>query len=95
MKRLDEVGLDAADHKCTRSETSIKWCGKNYSQGEIKHDPEGLAGLATMRGPETAGKLMQFLQAVMAAHVFAANGGGRLASSCVPGGAYGGRQATK
>ena len=65
MKRLDEVGLDAADHKCTRSETSIKWCGKNYSQGEIKHDPEGLAGLATMRGPETAGKLMQFLQAVI------------------------------
>ena len=35
-----------------------------YSQGEVKHDPEQLAGLATMMRPETAGELMQFLQAV-------------------------------
>ena len=33
-------------------------------QGEDKHDPERLTGLATMRHPETAGELMQFLQAV-------------------------------
>ena len=35
-----------------------------YSQGQVKHDPERLTGLATMRRPETAGELMQFLQAV-------------------------------
>ena len=45
-------------------ETSIAWCGKMYSQGEFKHDPERLADLATMRLPETAGELMKFLQAV-------------------------------
>ena len=35
-----------------------------YSQGQVKHDPERLTGLATMRRPETAAELMQFLQAV-------------------------------
>lgn len=35
-----------------------------YSQGAVKHDPERLTRLATMRRPETAGELMQFLQAV-------------------------------
>ena len=64
LERLEEVGLYAAAHKCTFFETSITWCGKVYSKGEAKHDPERLAGLATMRRPETAGELMQFLQAV-------------------------------
>ena len=54
----------AAAHKCTFFETSITWCGKVYSQGQVKHDPERLTGLATMRRPETAAELMQFLQAV-------------------------------
>ena len=35
-----------------------------YSQGQVEHDPELLTRLATMRHPETAGKLLQFLQAV-------------------------------
>ena len=34
-------------------------------QGEDKHDPERLTGLATMRRPETAGELMKFLHAVI------------------------------
>ena len=35
-----------------------------YTQGEVKHDPERLTSLASMRLPETAGELMQFLQVV-------------------------------
>ena len=35
-----------------------------YSQGEVKHHPERLTGLASMRRPETAGELIQFLQVV-------------------------------
>ena len=64
LDRLEEVGLYAAGHKCTVFETSITWCGKLYSQGQVKHDPERLTGLATMRRPETAAELMQFLQPV-------------------------------
>ena len=60
---LELTWYDAA-HKCTFLETSITWCGKMYSQGQVKHDPERLTGLATMRRPETAAELMQFLQAV-------------------------------
>ena len=64
LERLDEVGLYAAAHNCTFFETSITWCGKVYSQGEVKHDPKWLAGLAIMRRPEIAGELMQLFQAV-------------------------------
>ena len=64
LERLEEVGMYAAAHKCIFFETSITWCGKVYSQGQAKHDPERLTGLATMRRPETAGELMQFSQAV-------------------------------
>ena len=64
--------------------------GKCTRRGEVKHDPEQLAGLATMRRPETAGELI-FAGCELAAHVFVVNGRGRLASSCLPEGAYGGR----
>ena len=64
LERLEGVGLYDAAHKCTFFETSITWCGKVYSQGQVKHDPERLTGLATIRRPETAAELMQFLQAV-------------------------------
>ena len=95
LERLEGVGLYAAVHKCTFFVTGITWCEKVHSQGEVEYDPERLAGLAAMRRPETAGELMQFLQAVnwlctslprMAAVV--------LVSSCVLEGAYGGRQAS-
>ena len=55
LKRLEEVGLYAAAHKCTFFETNITWCGKVHSRGRVKHDPERLTGLATMRRPDTAG----------------------------------------
>ena len=64
LGRLEEVGLFAAAHKCVFFDTSVAWCGKVYSRGEIKHDPERLSGLANLRRPATAGELMQFLQAV-------------------------------
>ena len=64
LARLEEAGMFVAAHKCTFFETSITWCGKVYSQGEVKHDSDRLSGLANMRRPETAGELMQFLQAV-------------------------------
>ena len=57
-------GLYAAAHKFTLLETNIAWCGKVYSQGEVKYDFQRLAGLATMKRPETAVDLMQFLRAV-------------------------------
>ena len=64
LVRLEEVGLYTAAHKCTFFETSITWCGKVYSQGQVRHDPQRLTGLATMRQPETAAELMLFLKAV-------------------------------
>eukprot|EP00903_Cladosiphon_okamuranus_P017435 g16059.t1 len=64
LKRLEAAGLYAAAHKSIFFDTSITWCGKVYSLGEIKHDPERLSGLANLRRPETAGELMQFLQAI-------------------------------
>ena len=64
LERLEDNGLYTAAHKCTFFETSITWCGKVYSQGQVKHDPERLTGLATMRRPQTACELMQFLRAV-------------------------------
>ena len=60
LELSEEVGLYTAAHKCTLFETSITWCAKVY----VKHDSERLTALATMRRPETAGELMQFLQAV-------------------------------
>ena len=90
LERLEEVELYAAAHKCTFFETSITWCGKLYSQGQTKHDPERLTHLVTMRRPETAGELMHFLQAVDWLRTFAAHGRGCLSSSCFPGGASGG-----
>ena len=64
VDRLEEVGLFAAAHKCVFFDTSIAWCGKVFSHGEIKHEPERLSGLANLRRLQTAGELMQFLQAV-------------------------------
>ena len=40
LERLESVGLFAAAHKCIFFDTSIKWCEKVYSCGDIKHDPE-------------------------------------------------------
>ena len=37
---------------------------KVHSQGVAQNDRERLTGLATMRRPETAGEMMQFLLAV-------------------------------
>ena len=52
LEHLEEVGLYAAAHKCTFSRlASHTWYGKVYSQGEAKHDPERLTGLATIRRP--------------------------------------------
>ena len=64
LERYGEVGLYAAAHKCIFFETSTTWCGKVYSQREFNQDPERLAGLATIRRPETAG----ILQAVNRLH---------------------------
>lgn len=64
LERPDDVDLFAAAHKCVFSDTSIMWCGKVYSRGEIRHDRERVSGLANLRRPVTAGELMQFLQAV-------------------------------
>eukprot|EP00903_Cladosiphon_okamuranus_P006086 g5996.t1 len=54
LERRERAGLCAAAHKSIFFDTSITWCGKVYSRGEIKHDPERLSGLANLRRPETA-----------------------------------------
>ena len=58
------VELFAAACKCTFFAGEIIWCGKVYSRGRVSHDPVRLQGLSDMRRPETAGELMQFLQAM-------------------------------
>ena len=64
LQRLEDVGLFVAAHKCSFFATEIKWCGKVYSGRGVAHDPDRVQGLANMRRPESAGELMQFLQAV-------------------------------
>ena len=64
LGRLEDVGLIAAAHKCLFFDNEITWCGKVYSGGQVSHDRERLSGLASMRRPQTASELMQFLQAV-------------------------------
>ena len=64
LGRLEDAGLSAAAHKCLFFDTEISWCGKMYSGGQVFHDREHLSGLTSMHRPQTAGELMQFLQAV-------------------------------
>ena len=61
---LDDAGLFAAAYKCIFFDTEILWCGKAYSGGQVFHNGERLSRLASMRRLQTAGELMQFLQAV-------------------------------
>ena len=63
LDRLLERGLFAAAHKAVFFRKEIKWCGKILSGQTVSHDPEHTQGLSELRRPETAGKLMQFLQA--------------------------------
>ena len=59
------VCLLTAAHECRLFfDTEISWCGKMYSGEQVFHDRECLSGLAGIRRPQTAGELMQLLQAV-------------------------------
>ena len=42
----------------------MKWCGKIFSGQTVSHDPERNQGLSVLRRPETAGELLQFLEAI-------------------------------
>ena len=64
LVRLEDAGLFAAAHKSLFFDIEISWCGKVYTGEKISHDREHLTRLASMRRPQTAGELMQFLQAV-------------------------------
>ena len=64
LGRLEDAGLFTIAHKCLFFDAEISWCGKVYSWGQAFHDRECLSGLASMRRPQTAGELMQLLQAV-------------------------------
>lgn len=37
LELLERVGLFAAAHKCIFIDTSITWCGKVHSGGEVEH----------------------------------------------------------
>ena len=58
-----ERGLFAAAHKDIFFRKEIKWFGKILSGQTVSH-PEGTQGLSELRRPETAGKIVQFLQAI-------------------------------
>ena len=61
---LDKIlGRFATAHKCLLFDIEISWCGTVYSGGQVFHDRKRLSGLASMRRPQTADKLMQSLQA--------------------------------
>ena len=63
LDRLLERGLFAAAHKDIFFRKEIKWFGKILSGQTVSH-PEGTQGLSELRRPETAGKIVQFLQAI-------------------------------
>ena len=58
-----ERGLFDAAHKDIFFRKEIKWFGKILSGQTVSH-PEGTQGLSELRRPETAGKIVQFLQAI-------------------------------
>ena len=60
---LEGADLFAAVHKYMFFNTEIFWCGKVYSGRHVSRGLERLSGLASMRRPQTAGELMQLLQA--------------------------------
>ena len=64
LDRLLEHGPFVAAHKAVFFRKEIKWCGKILSGQMVSHDPECTQGLSKLRRPETAGELMQFLQAI-------------------------------
>ena len=62
VKKLVKVGQFVATHKASLYVREVKWCGKLYSETDVRHDPERIRGLVEMRRSETIGELMQFLQ---------------------------------
>ena len=51
-------------HKLQLFRTETKFCGRWYSAGQLRHDPERIQGLLDMTKPSTASQLMQFLCSV-------------------------------
>ena len=64
LDRQLERGFFAAAHMSVFFRKEIKWCGKILSGQTVSHDPERTQELSELRRPETAGELMQFLQAI-------------------------------
>ena len=64
LDRLLERGIFAAAHKVVFFRKETTWCGKILSGQTVSHDPERTQGLSELRRPETAGEVMQFLQAI-------------------------------
>ena len=62
--RLEDAGSCAAAHNYLLLVTEISWCVKVYSRGQVFHDREQLSGLASMRRPQTACELIEFLKTV-------------------------------
>ena len=63
LNLLLERSLFATAHKVIFFRKEIKWCGKILSGRTVSHEPERTQGLRELRRPETAGWIMQFLQA--------------------------------
>ena len=63
LLRCIDRGLFLAAHKLVLFAKEVKWCGKIYSGTAVRHDPGRVRGLVEIRGPETVGDLMKFLQA--------------------------------
>ena len=64
LDRLLDRGRFPAAHKAVFVRKEIKRCGKILFGQTVSHDFERTKGLSELRRPETAGELMQFLQAI-------------------------------
>ena len=64
FERLLMRGLFGAAHKAVFFRTEIKWCGKILSGQTVSNDSERTRGIIELHRPETAGELMQFVQAI-------------------------------
>lgn len=61
-RRLHEVGLFVAMHKCRCPKPIEKKCGKTYSDRGVEHEPERVQELTETRDQKSVGNLIKLQQ---------------------------------
>ena len=62
LGRLKSVAFFLAAHKCTFFAGELVWCGNFFCDGVVSNHLASIQGFNDMRRPQTASKLVQFLQ---------------------------------